>query len=103
MATVQTVTKRKGRKLSDVGFASYFVALVAAAFSVVPVIYIFWSAFRTNGELSAHPLGFPSTLANYDEVLGASKFWQMLIAVVFVSKAGANVVDLLKAAHEQAL
>lgn len=85
MAAVETVTRKKGRKLSDVGFAAYFVALLAGAFSVVPVIYIIWSAFRTNGQLAAHPIGLPSTFDNYKEVLTASDFWKMLAASALIS------------------
>lgn len=79
--------KRGRRRLSDVGAAGYFVALLAAAFAVVPVIYIVFSAFRTNGQLSATPLGWPDPweLGNYSEVLTSEGFWKMLFASTVVA------------------
>lgn len=82
MAAVETQApqRRKGRKVSDVGVTAYFVALVAAAFAVVPVGYIIWSAFRTSGQLAGDPIGLPSTIKNYKTILTAGDFWQMLFA-----------------------
>lgn len=79
---------RKG-KISDVGAAAYFVAILAAGFSVVPVLYIMYSAFRTNGQLSAEPAGWPDpfVVTNYTQILGDSAFWQMLFASTVIALA----------------
>ena len=46
----------KGRKkLSDVGAAAYFVAILAATVAIVPVLYVIYSAFRSSAQLAAHP------------------------------------------------
>ncbi len=76
-------SERKSKsKLSDVGAAAYFVAILAAAFAIVPVAYIMYSAFRTNGQLSASPVGLPDPFVwtNYGQVLGSGEFWKMLFA-----------------------
>lgn len=80
-STLEPGRKRK-RKLSDVGAAAYFVAILAAAFAIVPVVYIMYSAFRTNGQLSASPVGLPDPFvwSNYGQVLGSGDFWKMLFA-----------------------
>lgn len=78
---------RRGRKLSDVGAAAYFVAIAAAAFAVVPVLYIMYSAFRTNGQLSASPAGLPDPFVwdNYAQVLSSGDFWKMLFASTVIA------------------
>jgi len=55
----------------------YVVALTAIAVSVVPVIYIWISGFRTSADLNANPAGLPDPwfLGNYATVLGSTRFW----------------------------
>jgi raffinose/stachyose/melibiose transport system permease protein len=55
----------------------YVVALTAIAVSVVPVIYIWVSGFRTSADLNANPAGLPDPwyLGNYATVLGSTRFW----------------------------
>lgn len=79
--------RKSKHKLSDVGAAAYFVAILASAFAIVPVVYIMYSAFRTNGQLSASPVGLPDPFvwSNYGEVLGSSDFWQMLFASLVIA------------------
>lgn len=88
----------KGRKkLSDVGAVAYFVALLAAAGAIVPVIYVFYSAFRSSGQLAAKPLGWPTpwVFRNYDTVLGSSDFWKMMFASTVIAVATTIGVVLL--------
>lgn len=75
------------RKLSDVGAAAYFVAILAAAFAIVPVGYIMYSAFRTNGQLAASPVGLPDPFVwtNYGQVLSSGEFWKMLFASLVIA------------------
>ena len=79
--------KRGRKRLSDVGALGYFAALLAAAFAIVPVIYIVYSAFRTNGQLAAKPLGWPDPFvaSNYTQVLTSDNFWKMLFASTVVA------------------
>jgi raffinose/stachyose/melibiose transport system permease protein len=55
----------------------YGVALAAAAITIVPVVYVILGGFRTNGQVSAHPVGWPSPwiTENYLEVLASPTFW----------------------------
>ena len=99
MGTRRESTPTSGRKgkLSDVGAATYFVAILVAGFSIVPVIYIMYSAFRTNGQLSASPAGLPDPFvwSNYSQVLGDGAFWQMLFASSVIALATTVGVVLL--------
>ncbi len=85
-STSDSGRKRK-RKLSDVGAAAYFVAILAAGFAIVPVVYIMYSAFRTNGQLSASPVGLPDPFVwtNYGNVLSSGDFWKMLFASLVIA------------------
>ena len=58
----------------------YLVALVVAAITIVPVVYVVLGGFRTNGQVSAHPVGWPSPwiTANYLDVLSSSSFWSQV-------------------------
>lgn len=80
-------TGRKGRKVADVGASSYIVAIVASLFAIVPVLYIAYSAFRTNGQLAAAPAGLPRpwTWTNYSTILGDGAFWHMLFASTVIA------------------
>jgi len=55
----------------------YIVAATAIAVSIVPVLYVWISGFRTSADLNANPGGFPDPwyLGNYATVLGSSRFW----------------------------
>ncbi|HEY8718260.1 carbohydrate ABC transporter permease [Pengzhenrongella sp.] len=55
----------------------YATALMIAAVTIVPVAYVVLGGFRTNGQVSAHPVGWPSPwiTKNYLEVLASSSFW----------------------------
>jgi len=88
---------KKRKSLSDVGVAGYFVAILAAGFAVVPVLYIIYSAFRSSGQLSSAPLGLPDplVLTNYETVLTTPEFWKMLFASTLVAVATTIGVVLL--------
>ncbi len=93
----------KGRKkLSDVGAAAYFVALLASAGAIVPVLYIFYSAFRSSGQLAAKPLGWPTpwVFQNYETVLNSSDFWKMMFAstvIAVLTTAGVVLLGVMAA------
>lgn len=75
------------KRLSDVGAVAYFVAILAAAFAVVPVIYVIYSAFRSSGQLAAKPLGWPDPVVfkNYETILTSGDFWKMLFASTVIA------------------
>jgi raffinose/stachyose/melibiose transport system permease protein len=71
---------------------AYFLALVIAGVTIVPIGYVVLGGFRTTGDLNADPVGLPSpwNLENYAFILGSSGFWHevwnsTVIAAVTVS------------------
>ena len=59
---------------------TYFLALVVAAISIVPVIYVILGGFRTTGQLAADPAGLPHpwVFSTYANVLKNQVFWRDL-------------------------
>jgi len=60
----------------------YLVALVAVAISVAPVAYVWIGGFRTTGDLTADPAGWPDpwSIDNYARVLTSNRFWGSLFS-----------------------
>lgn len=60
--------------------ATYLVAIVAIALTVVPLLYVVVSGFRTNGDLNSDPSGLPHPwiAGNYTSILTSAPFWQFL-------------------------
>ncbi len=84
------------------GAAAYFVALLASAGAIVPVLYIFYSAFRSSGQLAAKPLGWPTpwVFQNYETVLNSSDFWKMMFAstvIAVLTTAGVVLLGVMAA------
>jgi len=65
----------------------WVVALTAIAISVIPVIYIWVSSFRTSADLNANPAGWPNPwyLGNFANVLTSNRFWGSLFSSSFVA------------------
>ncbi len=65
----------------------YVVALTAVAVSVIPVVYVWISGFRTSADLNANPGGWPDpwSVTNYANVLGSSRFWGSLMSSSLVA------------------
>jgi raffinose/stachyose/melibiose transport system permease protein len=59
---------------------TYLVAIVAIGITVVPLLYVVVSGFRTNGDLNANPAGLPHPwiAGNYTSILTSAAFWQFL-------------------------
>jgi raffinose/stachyose/melibiose transport system permease protein len=59
----------------------YFIALVAVAITIVPVVYVILGGFRTTKQINADPAGFPDpwVLSKYGQVLGSEAFWQQVL------------------------
>ncbi len=59
---------------------TYFLALVVAAISIGPVIYVILGGFRTTGQIAANPAGFPHpwVWSTYANVVTQPRFWHEL-------------------------
>jgi raffinose/stachyose/melibiose transport system permease protein len=60
----------------------YAIALAVGAIAVGPVIYVVLSGFRSNGQLAAHPAGWPAPwiFSNYRTVLTSGDFWHQVLS-----------------------
>ncbi|WP_425468269.1 carbohydrate ABC transporter permease [Protaetiibacter larvae] len=97
MATTQAVSPRRSARNNakdpgHVGFDwrqpfVYVVALSAILVSVIPVLYVWISGFRTSADLNADPAGWPNpwSIANYVTVLSSTRFWGSLFSSTFVA------------------
>jgi len=65
----------------------YVVAATVIAISVIPVIYIWISGFRTSADLNANPSGWPNPwyFGNFANVLTSERFWGSLFSSSFVA------------------
>jgi raffinose/stachyose/melibiose transport system permease protein len=59
----------------------YFIALIAVAITIVPVLYVIIGGFRSTAQINRDPAGFPDpwVLDNYAKVLGSESFWQQAL------------------------
>jgi raffinose/stachyose/melibiose transport system permease protein len=75
----------------------YFIALVAVAVTVVPVVYVVLGGFRTTAQINADPSGFPDpwVLDKYGDVLGSSTFWDQVLSSTIVAAATTAGVVIL--------
>lgn len=83
-ATTNIVTQGRGpetthhqRRFSWATPWVYLVALVAVLVSVVPVLYVWISGFRSTPDLNENPAGMPDPwyFQNYINVLTSPRFW----------------------------
>lgn len=76
--------------------ASYLVILLVLALTLVPMLYLILSGFRTTGQLGSNPNGLPHPWVwnNYSTILTSSVFWQAVenSAIVAVVATGLAVV-----------
>jgi raffinose/stachyose/melibiose transport system permease protein len=75
------VPSNRRRNVSWGNPLAYAIALAVAAVAIVPVIYVVVGGFRSNGQLAAHPAGWPSPwiFSNYQRVLGSGDFWHQVL------------------------
>jgi raffinose/stachyose/melibiose transport system permease protein len=66
---------------------TYFLALVVAAVSIGPVIYVILGGFRTTGQIAANPAGFPHpwVWSTYANVVTQPRFWHELLNSTLVA------------------
>jgi raffinose/stachyose/melibiose transport system permease protein len=76
--------------------ASYLVILLVLAITIVPMLYLILSGFRTTGQLGSNPDGLPHpwVWSNYATILTSAVFWQAVgnSAVIAVVATGLAVV-----------
>jgi raffinose/stachyose/melibiose transport system permease protein len=76
--------------------ASYLVILLVLAITLVPMLYLIMSGFRTTGQLGSNPNGLPHpwVWTNYATILKSAVFWQAVqnSAIIAVVATGLAVV-----------
>ncbi len=87
MSTASVPATQAGGRFSWRQPLVWVVALTAIAVSVIPVIYIWISSFRTSADLNANPSGWPNPwyLGNFVNVLTSNRFWGSLFSSSFVA------------------
>jgi len=65
----------------------YIVAATAILVSIIPVLYVWISGFRSSADLNANPAGWPDPwfLGNYVNVLTSPRFWGSLLSSTLVA------------------
>lgn len=76
--------------------ATYLVILVVLAITLLPMLYLVLSGFRTTGQLGSNPNGLPHPWVwnNYSTILTSAVFWQAVenSAIIAVVATGLAVV-----------
>jgi len=87
MSTASVPATQAGGRFSWRQPLVWVVALTAIAVSVIPVIYIWVSSFRTSADLNANPSGWPNPwyFGNFANVLTSNRFWGSLFSSSFVA------------------
>jgi raffinose/stachyose/melibiose transport system permease protein len=87
VTSVNNGVKRKKGSANKIGVGSYIAAILAAAFCIVPVLYVIYSGFRTSGQLAATPVGLPKPFVwtNYSQIIGDGAFWKMMFASTVIA------------------
>jgi raffinose/stachyose/melibiose transport system permease protein len=80
----------------------YFIALIAVAVTIVPVVYIIIGGFRTTAQINADPAGFPDpwVFDKYGEVLSSPSFWAQALSssiVALATTAGVVILGVMAA------
>ncbi|WP_084105527.1 carbohydrate ABC transporter permease [Demequina sp. NBRC 110056] len=76
-------------------YITIFVALVAVALTLGPIIYLGLGGFRSNGQIAADPTGLPDPWVwqNYWNILTNSTFWRYTLNSLIV--AGATTLGVV--------
>lgn len=84
MSTIATSLRRR----LDLGTgATVGLALVIAAITLVPVLYVVLGGFRTTAQLAVEPVSLPSpwVFDNYSNVLSSGDFWRQVLNSTLVA------------------
>lgn len=76
--------------------ATVGVALVVAAVTLVPVLYVVLGGFRTTAQLASEPVSLPSpwVFDNYANVLSSGDFWRQVLNSTIVAVGTTGFVVL---------
>jgi raffinose/stachyose/melibiose transport system permease protein len=68
------------RPVSGGRTAAYLTAIVIVGVTVIPLLFVFVSGFRTNADINNSPVGIPHPFvwSNYSSILTSSLFWEFL-------------------------
>jgi raffinose/stachyose/melibiose transport system permease protein len=66
---------------------TYLAAIVVGLFTLAPIAYVVIGGFRTTGQLSAKPLGWPHpwVIGNFTGILGSGDFWREVFNSVLIA------------------
>jgi raffinose/stachyose/melibiose transport system permease protein len=83
MAVVNDVVRVSGRRRPPVRLSTpliYALAMLVAAVSIAPVLYVVLGGFRDTQQINSNPAGFPSpwVFDTYIRVLGLPTFWRQV-------------------------
>ena len=86
MAAVQVASdvsalKTRPRKAHPVGLSlSYLAAVFVVGITLVPMLYVVISGFRTTAQINTSPVGLPHpwVFSNYSSILSSSSFWHFV-------------------------
>jgi len=75
---VQTTARRRWLRLTNPFI--YLVAIFVGGVTILPIVYVVMSGFRTTGQLAADPNALPDPWVtdNYTVVLKSPEFWQQI-------------------------
>jgi raffinose/stachyose/melibiose transport system permease protein len=86
----------RGRRTWITRPTTYLVVLLVLAITLLPMLYLILSGFRTTGQLGANPNGLPHpwVWTNYATILSSAVFWQAVqnSAIIAVVATGLTVV-----------
>ena len=66
---------------------SYMAAVVVAGITLVPILYVVVSGFRTEAAINTTPVVWPHPwiFSNYTAILGSSAFWHYVGNSMFIA------------------
>jgi raffinose/stachyose/melibiose transport system permease protein len=79
-ATLNSAIARNSRRSLLSSPLIYVVALVVAALTIVPIVFVIVGGFRSTGQIADKPYGLPHPwlISNYTGILGSSAFWRQI-------------------------
>jgi raffinose/stachyose/melibiose transport system permease protein len=86
-ATLDAAVARSQRRFSLGRPVIYVVAVVVAALTIVPIIFVVIGGFRSTGQIADKPYGLPHPwlISNYTDILGSSSFWRQIGNSLFIA------------------
>jgi raffinose/stachyose/melibiose transport system permease protein len=87
MTATAAVVARRRRALRPATIASYAVAVVLVALTVVPLLYVIIGGFRTTAQINESPTALPHpwVWTNYRAIITSSLFWRFVGNSAFIA------------------